>query len=171
MIRVTAKALALIFLARAAIAEPSADPQYLVFWLTGSVLQTSAEIKGRLIDSSMQAFANAGGDPRELQPLARHIQESMKANNFAEAEATMDRILAIQRRRIGGPDSALPSFNASEIDKGVADLVARIGTTGDGNARKLGFGLAIPTFILEKQIPDIIKAAFRVARERDVAVH
>jgi hypothetical protein len=50
-------------------------------------------------------------------------------------------------------------------------IVARIGTTGDGKAGKLGFGVAIPTFILEKQIPDIIKAAFRVARERDVAVH
>jgi hypothetical protein len=39
--------------------------------------QTSMEVKGRLIESSMQAFARAGGDPKELQLLAQHVQESM----------------------------------------------------------------------------------------------
>jgi hypothetical protein len=169
--RLILKTLTLILLSGTALAEPSADPQYLVFWLTGSVLTSSLETKGRLINSSMSAFVHAGGNPKELQPLALHVQESMKAGDFAGAEATQDRILAVQHERLGGPAPAAPSFDATELDKQVADLVARIGTTGDAEPRKLGFGVPIPTFIFEKQIPDIIKAAFKVARERDVAVH
>lgn len=163
---------AALFLACVAAApQPAADPQYLVFWLPGKVLQAQVEIKGRLIQSSMEPFVRAGGDPKEVQPLARHIQEAMKEGDIAEAEATMDRILAIERKRLGEPERSASSFDSAEADREVADLVSRIGTTGDGKARKLGFGVSIPTFILEKKIPEIIKAAFRVAVARDVAIY
>ncbi|MBI5246240.1 MAG: hypothetical protein HY923_03600 [Elusimicrobia bacterium] len=172
--RFTAMALtlALILQPRVAKAEPSSDPQYLVFWLSGQgILRTSLDIKGRLIDSSMKPFVKAGGNPGEIQPLVRHMEQSMKAGDVAEVERTMDKILSLQRGRIGGAEPDTSTFDSSELDKQVAGLIARIGTTGDGKARKLGFGITIPTFMLEKQIPGVLKAAFRIAGERDVAVH
>jgi hypothetical protein len=169
--RLLATAFTLLLLSGAARAQPSADPQYLVFWLSGNVLQPGMEAKSRLIEASMRAFAKAGGRSAELRPLAEHIDEAMKSSDFAEAERTMDRILAVQRARLGDAVPATPPPGPTELDRQVADLIARIGTTGDGKDRKLGFAVPIPTFPLEKNIPDIIKAAFRVAREHDVAVH
>lgn len=52
----------------------------------------------------------------------------------------------------------------------VGDLVRRIGTRGDGQSRMLGFGLPCSTFPLERSVPELVKAAFRAARDNDVAV-
>ena len=61
------------------------------------------------------------------------------------------------------------------IDAAVADLVRRVGTTGDGRVRQLGFVIGIPAWIADRlypqRIPVFIREAFRVAAKRGVAVH
>ena len=50
------------------------------------------------------------------------------------------------------------------------ELAERVGMKGDGKTRILGFGLPIPTFELEEQLPGRIRSAFAAAREHDMAV-
>ncbi len=52
----------------------------------------------------------------------------------------------------------------------VAGMVRRIGATGDGTTRLLGFGLPCSTFAAEKQVPDMVRSAFAAARRNNVAV-
>ncbi len=51
-----------------------------------------------------------------------------------------------------------------------AELVRRIGTRGDGKTRLLGFGLPCSTFPLEQHIPQLVRSAFKAARDNDLAV-
>jgi hypothetical protein len=61
------------------------------------------------------------------------------------------------------------------IDGSVAGLVRRVGTTGDGCHRRLGFAIYFPAWIIDRvkpeRVPVVLDAAFRVAAERGVAVH
>ena len=61
------------------------------------------------------------------------------------------------------------------IDGAVADLVRRVGTTGDGCHRRLGFAIYVPAWIVDRvypaRVPIVMDAAFRVAAGREVAVH
>jgi hypothetical protein len=61
------------------------------------------------------------------------------------------------------------------IDRSVAELVGRVGTTGDGCHRRLGFAVYFPAWIIDRvkpeRVPIILDAAFRVAAQRGVAVH
>jgi hypothetical protein len=61
------------------------------------------------------------------------------------------------------------------IDAEVSELVARIGGTGDGKFRRLGFFLVLAPWLLDKlapeKVPVVVRAAFQVARKRQVAVY
>lgn len=61
------------------------------------------------------------------------------------------------------------------IDGAVADLVLRVGTTGDGCHRRLGFMVLLPAWIADRlfpeRVPIVLREAFRVAARRGVAVH
>ena len=55
---------------------------------------------------------------------------------------------------------------------GVENLVAKLGTTGDGKTRQLGLGAGIPFFVAdESEIISAIKQAFDIARRTNLAVH
>ena len=55
---------------------------------------------------------------------------------------------------------------------GVENLVAKLGTTGNGKTRQLGLGAGIPFFIAnELEIVSAIKQAFEIARRTNLAVH
>ena len=54
----------------------------------------------------------------------------------------------------------------------IDDFVAKLGTTGDGTTRQLGFGAIIPVWVPdESYIVQAIKQAFDTARRTNVAVH
>ena len=54
----------------------------------------------------------------------------------------------------------------------IQDFPAKLGTTGDGKTRQLGFGASIPVFVRdESQIPRAIKHLFDIAKRTNVAVH
>ncbi len=56
--------------------------------------------------------------------------------------------------------------------RSIKDFAAKLGTTGDGKTRQLGFGASIPVFVSdESQIPRAIKQLFDMARQTNVAVH
>ena len=61
------------------------------------------------------------------------------------------------------------------LDADVASLIAKIGVTGDGKTRQLGFHYSIPIWAVEGQYPgktvNVIQQSFKVARERKIAVH
>lgn len=61
------------------------------------------------------------------------------------------------------------------LDADVASLISRIGATGDGKTRQLGFHYSIPLWAAEGRFPgkavNIIQQSFKVARERNIAVH
>ncbi len=50
------------------------------------------------------------------------------------------------------------------------NLVKTIGTQGDGRTRLLGFGVPCVTFVLEKQVPELIHSAFAAARKHNLAL-
>jgi len=66
----------------------------------------------------------------------------------------------------------LPGVHSSEdFEAGVRNFVTKMGTSGDGKTRQLGFGASIPIFVAdESQIPQAIKGAFSIARRTNVAV-
>jgi hypothetical protein len=54
----------------------------------------------------------------------------------------------------------------------IKDFAAKLGTTGDGQTRQLGFGASIPILVSdESQIPRAIKQLFDIAKRTNVAVH
>jgi hypothetical protein len=61
------------------------------------------------------------------------------------------------------------------LDADVASLIDRIGATGDGRVRQLGFHYSIPIWAVDGRFPgktiNVIKQSFKVARERQVAMH
>jgi len=61
------------------------------------------------------------------------------------------------------------------LDDGVADLVAKIGTSGDGQYRQLGFMFVVPPWIVDAaypgKLPQVVAQAAQVALERGVAFH
>jgi hypothetical protein len=54
----------------------------------------------------------------------------------------------------------------------IKDFAAKVGTTGDGKTRQLGFGASIPIFVSdESKIAQAIKQSFDIAKRTNVAVH
>jgi len=49
-------------------------------------------------------------------------------------------------------------------------LAQSIGTRGDGQSRLLGFGVACSTFLIEKQLDNVIRNAFATARQNNLAL-
>ncbi|HNN91098.1 MAG TPA: hypothetical protein PKI03_02470 [Pseudomonadota bacterium] len=74
-----------------------------------------------------------------------------------------------------GDGAGDPAQIHAVIDAGVAGLISRIGATGNGKTRQLGFHYAVPIWAMEGQYPGktahIIQQSFQVARERNIAVH
>jgi hypothetical protein len=68
---------------------------------------------------------------------------------------------------------ALPGVtSASNFEAGIKNFAAKLGTTGDGKNRQLGFGNDIPIFIADQEkIARVIKADFDMARHTNVAIH
>ena len=63
---------------------------------------------------------------------------------------------------------------ASQPDtvRGIDRFAAKIGTRGDGRTRQLGFGALIPVWLKNEQdIVQLIREAFYIAKQTDVAVH
>lgn len=57
-------------------------------------------------------------------------------------------------------------------DHDAREIASHIGTTGDGKRAQLGFNILIAPFMMSEQdMPKIIRSAFRVARERNMALH
>lgn len=57
-------------------------------------------------------------------------------------------------------------------DRDAREIVTHIGMTGDGKRAQLGFNILIAPFMMSEQdMPEIIRSAFRVARERNMALH
>lgn len=57
-------------------------------------------------------------------------------------------------------------------DRDARDIVTHIGMTGDGKIAQLGFNILIAPFMMSEQdMPKIIRSAFRVARERNMALN
>src|SRR5216684_4860356 len=54
---------------------------------------------------------------------------------------------------------------------GIKDLVAKLGTAGDGKTRHLAAGAGIPIFVTESKIAQEIKLRLDIARQTNVAVH
>ena len=61
------------------------------------------------------------------------------------------------------------------LDADVASLISKLGATGNGETRQLGFHYSIPIWAVEGMFPgktlNVIQQSFKVARERKVAVH
>ena len=65
-----------------------------------------------------------------------------------------------------------PPLPAGKPDlSGIRDLVARLGTSGDGKTRQLAVGAAIPIFVSDASIIHEIRLRFDIARQTNVAVH
>jgi hypothetical protein len=81
--------------------------------------ESKSAIKGRIheksqeIQEKVQGYLDGGGDPAKIGPLGQEVERLMKAGKLADAEKTMDRILAILRsgpsaRRVPDEAGALP---------------------------------------------------------------
>jgi hypothetical protein len=74
-----------------------------------------------------------------------------------------------------GDGAGDPAKIHAVIDAGVADLISRIGATGNGKTRQLGFHYALPIWAMEGAYPgkviNIIQQSFQVAREHNIAMH
>lgn len=77
--------------------------------------------------------------------------------------------------RSTGDGAGDPAKIHAVIDADVADLISRICATGNGKTRQLGFHVAFPIWAMEGQYPGkivtIIQQSFKVARERNIAMH
>lgn len=66
----------------------------------------------------------------------------------------------------------LPSATPDDLRESILAFASKLGTTGDGQTRQLGFGAFIPVFTGdERKIPHTIKLMFEIARQTNVAVH
>lgn len=60
----------------------------------------------------------------------------------------------------------------NNLEASIKDFIAKLGTTGDGKTRQLGFGAGIPIFVSdESKIAQAIKQSFDIAKRTNVAVH
>ena len=86
--------------------------------------------------------------------------------SWADAQG-LDSVITVAKNELSGEPRYLIFWNAPEK---VGELVERVGMTGDGKTRLLGFGLPITTYEFEEHLPGLIRSAFTAAREHDVAV-
>lgn len=86
----------------------------------------------------------------------------------ASLAETADQKVESQPQGWGGSDPQYLIFWGQPKD--VPDLLARIGTTGDGKSTQLGFGLPLRTFEQEEKLPTAIHDAFQTAKKYNLAV-
>jgi Tol biopolymer transport system component len=71
----------------------------------GDDLKARIEQKGREVQEKFPVWQQAGGDPNRIGPLGQKVDRYLKEGKLAEAEATLDEILAI----IGGSSGNRPA--------------------------------------------------------------
>ncbi len=106
-------------------------------------------------------------------PEPAPIKSSPSALPISYANETQYLIFGI--RTAGVIYEAPKDQTFSVIDKEVEEVIARVGTIGDGKQRQLGFMVILPPWIVEKAMPGkqewVIKQAFEVAKKRNVSVY
>lgn len=152
------------------------------------------------IELRMRSKQAAGRDITEFVEQLKRFRQFMEAGQAASAEQTLDALLVSLNKPESSPvippDSSKPIpftdepqylifmpsgdekiYEApspySEIDRFARKLLDTFGTAGSSK-RKLGFGLVIPIWLLDKvsleKLQTVIRDAFRVARDKKMAV-
>jgi hypothetical protein len=155
--------------------------------------------KVQTIESKLPSWSAAGNDPALIVNQMKQFASLMESGKILEAEKALDAALSklkesstVQAKLIQNPApipfadepqylifmfSGEKLYDAENphaaIEQFAKQLKSRIGTTGT-TRRKLGFAILIPPWMLDKVCPNkispVIKAAFQVAHERNMAV-
>ena len=162
--------------------------------------QSRLEHKLKTVESGASQWVAAGRDPRVIGERVKHFEALMQHGQVREAEQVLDSVLVMLRNAsavaakpaaespvpiaftddvqylifmLCGPGIYEGSDSYAVIDKQVKELIEKVGTVGSGR-RKLGFGILILPWMVEKAYPgkiaEVIHAAFRVAQSRHVSL-
>jgi hypothetical protein len=108
---------------------------------------------------SSDAGASDGGDPIPTTDEPQYLDFLLSADPFDQT----------------GPGAGDAGAIFRVLDTSVADLVARIGATGDGRTRQLGFMVVVPPWLLDVAFPGkiatVVSECARVALAEHVAFH
>src|SRR3954471_2948964 len=81
-----------------------------------SDVRTRIQQKQKQVEAAFPKWVQSGGNPRRLEPLTQELDRDMKAGRFAEAEKTLDRILAVLRGEPGA-EAAIPETVVERVQR------------------------------------------------------
>jgi hypothetical protein len=118
------------------------------------------------------AGSSGGGKDAGTDPMAP-VDAAHETDAFAPLEEAQYLVFTSDRPGLFEADG--PERAHAHLDGVATALIDRIGTTGDGVTRQLGILILVPPWLLERALPGklemVVEQAFRVARERGIAVH
>lgn len=161
-------------------------------------IESRLKLKIKTIESRLPSWQGSGHDPTIVADQMRQFDKLMQAGQVPQAERILDKILIeLKEPKITTPVAAssmsIPFTDETQflifmlsgsgiyeatspyavIDKEAKVLKQRIGATGTSK-RKLGFGIVIPIWMVDRAFPEkvpvVIRDAFRVAREQQMAI-
>ncbi len=178
----------IIFMASPTFAQPEKETQFRL------------EHKLATVASTLKQWAAAGNDPKLIVEKVKRFEGLMQNGQVAEAEQVLDSTLVMLRDAhlkptktfsvspipipftddiqylifmLPGPGIYEGADSYSAIDRQAKEILEKVGATGT-DKRRLGFGLLIPLWMVEKAYPGkittVIQDAFRVARTRHMSL-
>jgi Tol biopolymer transport system component len=80
----------------------------------GNAAAQRVQEKARLFEERGPLWVQSGGDPREIDKLAKRLDPLLKAGNFAEAEGVLDRLLALVGTSAAASAPAVPRARGAQ---------------------------------------------------------